>query len=77
MNKEFPVYDKDGNGSLSKSEFSTWMLALKKTANPAARDDAANKSWTATAFAQADTDKSNSLSKDELIKFLSLGKKKA
>jgi hypothetical protein len=73
VGKEFPVYDKNGNGSLSKGEFSTWMLALKKTSDPAVKDDAANKSWTTQAFVQADTDKSKSVSKDELTNFLAQG----
>jgi hypothetical protein len=73
VGKEFPTYDKNGNGSLSKAEFSTWMLALKKTSDPAAKDDAAYKTWTKDAFAQADTDKSKSISKDELTNFLAQG----
>ncbi|MES2097352.1 MAG: EF-hand domain-containing protein [Pseudomonadota bacterium] len=77
VGKEFPVYDKNGNGTLSKAEFGTWMLALKKTADPAAKDDAANKAWTTGAFATADTDKSKSISKDELTNFLAQGQTKA
>lgn len=77
VGKEFPTYDKNGDGSLSKSEFSTWMLALKKTSDPNVKDDAANKAWTRDAFAQADTDKSQSISKDELTNFLAQGQKPA
>jgi hypothetical protein len=77
VGKEFPTYDKNGDGSLSRSEFSTWMLALKKTSDPTVKDDAANKTWTKDAFAQADTDKSKSVSKDELTNFLAQGQTKA
>jgi len=71
VNGEFGTYDKNQNGSLSKTEFGAWMTALRTKADPSVKDDAANKSWVAQAFTQADTDKSKSVSKDELTNFLS------
>jgi hypothetical protein len=71
VNGEFGTYDKNQNGSLSKTEFGAWMTALRSKADPSVKDDAANKSWVAQAFTQADTDKSKSVSKDELTNFLS------
>jgi hypothetical protein len=68
---EFGTYDKNKNGTLSKTEFGAWMTALRTKADPSLKDDAANKSWVAQAFTQADTDKSKSVSKDELTNFLS------
>jgi hypothetical protein len=68
---EFGTYDKNKNGTLSKPEFGAWMTALRTKADPSLKDDAANKSWVAQAFTQADTDKSKSVSKDELTNFLS------
>jgi len=68
---EFGTYDKNKNGTLSKAEFGAWMTALRTKADPSLKDDAANKSWVAQAFTQADTDKSKSVSKDELTNFLS------
>ncbi len=73
VNGEFGTYDKNKNGSLSKAEFGAWMTALRTKADPSLKDDAANKSWVAQAFTQADTDKSKSVSKDELTNFLSQG----
>lgn len=73
VNGEFGTYDKNKNGSLSKTEFGAWMTALRTKADPSLKDDAANKSWVAQAFTQADTDKSKSVSKDELTNFLSQG----
>ena len=73
VNGEFGTYDKNKNGSLSKTEFGAWMTALRTKADPSVKDDAANKSWVAQAFTQADTDKSKSVSKDELTNFLSQG----
>jgi hypothetical protein len=73
VNGEFGTYDKNQNGSLSKTEFGAWMTALRTKADPSVKDDAANKSWVAQAFTQADTDKSKSVSKDELTNFLSQG----
>ena len=71
VNSEFGTYDKNANGSLSKTEFGAWMTALRTKADPSIKDDAANKAWVAQAFTQADTDKSKSVSKDELTNFLS------
>jgi len=73
VNGEFGTYDKNKNGSLSKTEFGAWMTALRTKADPSLKDDAANKNWVAQAFTQADTDKSKSVSKDELTNFLSQG----
>lgn len=72
---EFGTYDKDGNGVLSESEFGAWMVALKTASDPSTKAEAsATKKWIGAAFAQADTDKSKSVSKTELTGFLSQGK---
>jgi hypothetical protein len=72
---EFPSYDKDKSGGLSKAEFGDWMGALRKASdanfNPAS-PEAAN--WSAQAFAAADTDKDGSVSQAELTAFLAKGK---
>ena len=77
VNREFPSYDTTKDGILNKVEFGAWMFALRKAANPALQDDAANKTYVAGSFATADTDKSKSVSKDELIKYLVDGQKEA
>lgn len=77
VTKEFPSYDKNGDGKLSQAEFGAWMFALRKAADPALKDDAANKKYVAGAFATADTDKSKSVSKDELTNYLVQGQKNA
>lgn len=72
---EFGTYDKDGNGTLSRSEFGAWMVALKTASDPATKAESpATKKWIGAAFAQADTDKSKSVSKTEITGFLSQGK---
>jgi hypothetical protein len=69
---EFPTYDKNGDGSLSATEFSAWMVALKTASDPSTKATApATKTWVATAFAQADADKNKKVSKGELTTFLS------
>lgn len=74
VDTEFPTYDKNGDGKLSTSEFSAWMVALKTKTDPSTKPDAPEtKKWVAAAFAQADTDKSKSLTKPELTSFLSQG----
>ncbi|HWV12976.1 MAG TPA: EF-hand domain-containing protein [Sphingobium sp.] len=76
VDSEFPAYDANGDGQLDKAEFSRWMVALKdqemKTSGQklAATDIA---TWTDGAFKTADTDKSVSVSKPELISYLSRG----
>lgn len=74
VDKEFPSYDKDTDGALSQNEFSDWMVKLRSLADPSTQADApATKTWVNAAFAQADTDKSKSLTKQELTGFLSQG----
>ena len=71
---EFPTYDANKDGKLEKTEFASWMVKLKQASDPkASATDAKTKSWVNSAFAQADTDKSKSVSKPELIGFLSQG----
>ncbi|MBB5687004.1 EF-hand domain-containing protein [Sphingobium boeckii] len=71
---DFPSYDLDKNGELSQAEFAEWMLKLK-AASPAQQGattaEADLKAWTGQAFAQADVDKSQAVSKGELTTFLS------
>jgi len=68
LDSEFPTYDKDKSGSLNKSEFASWMDALKTKSDPAAKPDA---KWNEAAFKQADKDASKAVSKEELAGFLS------
>ncbi len=76
VDKEFPTYDKNADGALSKGEFSAWMLALKSASDPSVKaTDPATKTWMTQAFAQADSDKSKSVSKDELTNFLAQASK--
>ncbi|MEO5938548.1 MAG: EF-hand domain-containing protein [Sphingomonas sp.] len=77
VNKEFPSYDKNSDAKLTKAEFGAWMFALRKASDPALKDDAANKTYVAGAFTTADTDKSKSVSKDELTNYLVQGQKNA
>lgn len=74
VDTQFPTYDKDGDGKLSKAEFAQWMVALKSQTDPSTKAEApATKKWVGTAFAQADTDKDKTVSKTELTGFLSQG----
>ena len=69
VDSEFATYDKDANGSLSKVEFAAWMNALKAKA-PATASAPVDPKWNDAAFAQADKDKSTSVTKQELTGFL-------
>lgn len=71
VSKEFATYDTDGNGTLNAKEFGAWMVALKTASDPATKAESkATKTWIGQAFAQADKDKSKSVSKTELTGFL-------
>lgn len=69
VDSEFGTYDKDASGSLSKVEFAAWMNALKAKA-PATASAPVDPKWNDAAFAQADNDKSTSVTKQELTGFL-------
>ena len=74
VESEFPAYDTNKDGQLDQGEFSRWMVALKdqemkatgKTLPPAEVT-----AWASGAFTTADADKSISVSKPELISYLS------
>jgi outer membrane biosynthesis protein TonB len=71
VDQGFPTYDKDADGNLKAEEFNSWMVVLRSASEPAFKGDSvAGKQWLGVALAQADTDKSGSVSKDELKTFL-------
>ena len=71
VDTEFPTYDKNGDGKLSAAEFAGWMVALKTKTDPSTKPNAPEtKKWVSAAFAQADADKNNSLTKTEVTSFL-------
>jgi hypothetical protein len=71
---EFPTYDANKDGKLERVEFASWMVKLKQASDPkASAESASTRKWVSAAFAQADTDKSQSVSQPELIGFLSKG----
>lgn len=72
VDQEFPTYDIDKSSDLNETEFTTWMVALRKASDPTFDAAApATKTWMDQAFASADTDRSKAVSKAELIGFLS------
>lgn len=74
LKTEFPSYDKDANGNLSKDEFSTWLIALKKAApQQTPLTDAQRNEWLGKAFVDADADKNTSVSLAELTTYLTRG----
>lgn len=73
---EFPAYDGNSDGQLDKAEFSRWMIALKDQemkAGGTTMPPADVTAWVDGAFVTADADKSISVSKPELINYLSGG----
>lgn len=75
VESEFPSYDRDGDGKLSRAEFAAWMVALKARADPSTRADApATRQWLAGAFASADKDRSAGVTEAELTGFLTQGR---
>ena len=67
---EFPTYDKDANGALSRVEFDTWLMALKEKSGDTTMKPADKTSWLKTAFTTADKDKSKGVSLAELTDYL-------
>ena len=73
---EFPAYDQNHDGQLDKAEFARWMVALKNQEMKATGKTLASAeitAWSDGAFVTADTDKSGTVSKPELIGYLSGG----
>ncbi len=71
---EFPTYDGDKSGDLSAAEFGAWMKKLRTAQDPAVDPESADvKSWIDQAYGAADADKSGSVTKEELVAFLSRG----
>lgn len=74
VHKEFATYDKDANGGLNQTEFGSWMVALRSATDASVKPESAEtKTWVKGAFAQADKDKSKTVTKAELTGFLSQG----
>lgn len=70
VSKDWAKYDADKNGTLSKTEFTGWMMALRDQ-NPAQKTQSPDAgSWASAAFTQADKDKSGTVTKAELESFL-------
>ena len=70
---EFPAYDKDSNQRLDRTEFATWMAALKAKNGEKPMAAAAMAKWTNGAFNAADKDKSKSLTLAEVQTYLTAG----
>lgn len=66
---DWNTYDADKNGALSKEEFAKWMIALREK-SPQQQPVADINAWTNAAFAQADKDKSSTVTQTELQSFL-------
>jgi hypothetical protein len=76
VDTEFPAYDQNHDGQLDKAEFSRWMVALKDQEMKATGNSLAPAevtAWADGAFVTADADKSATISKPELIAYLSGG----
>jgi Ca2+-binding EF-hand superfamily protein len=67
---EYPTYDKDSSGGLSKGEFDTWMTALKDKSGGTPMSEKDKTSWLKTAFTTADKDKDKAVSLTELTDYL-------
>lgn len=76
VDSEFPAYDANSDGQLDQSEFSRWMVALKGQEMKATGSTLPAEqvtAWASGAFTTADKDKSVTVSKPELVSYLSGG----
>jgi hypothetical protein len=64
---DFPKYDKDASGELSKAEFIAWITEAKAKTDGKTPD----KKVLSDAFLKADADKNKTISAAELTSFLS------
>lgn len=71
LKNEFPTYDKDGSGELSKEEFSSWLTALRNAA-PQKTELTADQEgqWLNKSFGEADADKNKTINLTELTAYL-------
>lgn len=75
IDREFPSYDRNADGLLDRTEFSSWMGKLKTIADPTLPPDAPSlQTWLGAAFVQADLDRSQGVTKTELTGFLLPGR---
>jgi hypothetical protein len=68
--QQFPTYDKDGNGTLSQTEFAAWLVEMKTAQNSEKLTPEQISKWANDSFAKADKDKSKSVTVAELQSFL-------
>jgi hypothetical protein len=68
--QQFPTYDKDGNGTLSQTEFAAWLVEMKTAQNSEKLTPEQISKWANDSFAKADKDKSKSVTVAELQGFL-------
>lgn len=76
VDSEFPAYDANKDGQLDQSEFTRWMVALKSQEMKATGSTLPAEqvtAWANGAFSTADKDKSISVSKPELVTYLTGG----
>lgn len=76
VDTEFPAYDTNDDDQLDKAEFTRWMTALKDQeikATGVAMTPEQIGAWIEGAYKTADTDKSGTISKAELIAYLGGG----
>jgi hypothetical protein len=66
---DWPKYDQGGKGHLTQAEFATWLSALR-AASGKAEDPARVKAWADEAFPQADGNKDDKVTPEELTGFL-------
>jgi hypothetical protein len=67
---EFPTYDKDASGALNRTEFDTWLVALKEKSGDTKMSEGDKSAWLKKAFTTADKDKDKGVSLAELTEYL-------
>jgi hypothetical protein len=71
VSRDFGNYDKDSNGTLSQTEFGSWISTLRKAAEPTFQPGSPDaNTWVGQAFAATDVDKNKTVDKAELTTFL-------
>lgn len=71
VDAQFARYDADGDGALDKSEYGSWLAALRTAKEADFKADALeSRQWIESSFAAADADRDQKVSREELRSFL-------
>ncbi|GAA0749195.1 EF-hand domain-containing protein [Sphingomonas trueperi] len=68
---QFARYDANGDGALDKTEYGSWLIALRTAKDPDFKPEKPEaKAWIDRSFIGADTNRDDKISREEMVRFL-------